>query len=233
MRILIVEDDEQYARLLADCLERSGMGTDIETTVAGAGRAISRLEYAAIVVDCGLPDGDGIDLVRDLRSQGCATPVVIATARSALGDRLRGFDAGADDYLCKPLSSDELVARLHALLRRQGDLRGHVLSLGNVSIERDPWQLKVAGILVPVRLRELAILDILIRNKGTVVRRDALREELTTVFTHYDSNAIDVYVHRLRQRLSGVGATITIHTIRGVGFLISEACGAAGTGSCL
>jgi DNA-binding response OmpR family regulator len=222
MRVLIVEDNETYGRLLAARLGVSGFEADLAGTVADAEWAVARLDYSAIVLDLGLPDRDGMELLRDLRRRGQTTPVLVVTARNRLADRVAALQAGADDFLSKPFSSDELIARLHAVLRRPRSPDGQAIALGNLSIDLDSHQVRVADALLSIRLREQAILELLVRQQGSVVPRRAIESQLFGMADESDSNAIDVYVHRLRRHLAEAGANVQIHTIRGVGFMISE-----------
>jgi two-component system response regulator TctD len=221
MRVLIVEDNTTYARLVVERFARSGFDADIATTVAEAHRATLQLDYSAIILDLGLPDRDGMEFLREFRDQGKTTPVLIVTARNRLADRISGLRAGADDFLSKPFSMDELLARLHAVLRRPGG-QSDAIVLGNVSIDVNPHQLKVSGTLLPIRLREIAIMELLIRHQGTVVTRRVIEGHLFGFSGDQESNAIDVYIHRLRRQLAEAGATAEIHTIRGVGFMLTE-----------
>jgi DNA-binding response OmpR family regulator len=221
MRVLIVEDNKTYARLVAERFARSGIDADIASTVADAHRATLQLEYSAIILDLGLPDRDGMEFLREFRNLGKTTPVLIVTARNRLADRLSGLREGADDFLSKPFSMDELLARLHALLRRPAG-QSDAITLGNVSIDLNPHQLKVSGTLLPIRLREIAIMELLIRHRGTVVTRSVIEGHLFGLSNDQESNAIDVYIHRLRRQLADAGATAEIHTIRGVGFMLTE-----------
>jgi len=222
MRVLIIEDNETYGRLLGARLEQSGLEADLAGTAAEAERVLSRLDYSAIVLDLGLPDRDGMEFLREFRRRGRMMPVLVATARNRLTDRVAALHAGADDYLAKPFSTDELIARLRALLRRPLSFDGKAIVLGNVSIDIELRQVKVDGVLLSVRLREQAILELLVRQHGSVVPRRAIETQLFGSSDKSDSNAIDVYVHRLRQHLGDAGATVEIHTIRGVGFMIAE-----------
>jgi DNA-binding response OmpR family regulator len=222
MRVLIVEDNTAFAHLVAERLARSGFDSDQMGTVKEAERAISTVDYAAIVLDLGLPDDDGLALLRRLRSRGDATPVLITTARHGLEDRVRGLREGADDYLAKPFSIDELVARLHALLRRPGKLLGHVLTTGNVSLDGDSRQVNVGERVLPMRRRETIVLEILMRHKGNVVPRRYIEDQLFGLEGEQDSNTVDVYIHRLRKQLDDAGATVKVHTIRGVGYMLFE-----------
>ena len=143
MRVLIIEDNVSFARLVTERLAQSGFDSDQMSTVAEAEQAIEAVDYAAIVLDLGLPDKDGLTLLRELRLRGNATPVLITSARNGLEDRVKGLRDGADDYLAKPFSIDELAARLHALLRRPGRLLGNVLTAGNVALHSANHQVNV------------------------------------------------------------------------------------------
>jgi DNA-binding response OmpR family regulator len=222
MRILIVEDNSTYGHLVAQRLAQAGLDSDEVTSARAARRALLTVRYAAILLDLGLPDDDGIVLLRDIRSAGHTMPVMIVTARHGLEHRLQGLREGADDYLAKPFSMEELVARLHALLRRPGQLLGRLLIAGNLSLDTDNHQLKIGDSLQLMRVRELEVLELLIRNKGRVVTRRRFEEWLFGLQLEQETNALDVYVHRLRKVLADAEATVTIHNIRGVGFLMSE-----------
>lgn len=222
MRILIVEDNSTYGHLVAQRLAQAGLDSDEVTSARAARRALLTVRYAAILLDLGLPDDDGIVLLRDIRSAGHTMPVMIVTARHGLEHRLQGLREGADDYLAKPFSMEELVARLHALLRRPGQLLGRLVTAGNLSLDTDNHQLKVGDSLQLMRVRELEVLELLIRNKGRVVTRQRFEERLFGLQLEQETNALDVYVHRLRKVLADAEATVTIHNIRGVGFLMSE-----------
>jgi two-component system response regulator TctD len=232
MRVLIVEDNETYGRLLAARLGLSGFEADLAGTVADAEWATARLDYSAIVLDLGLPDRDGMEFLRDLRRHGRTTPVMVVTARTRLADRVAALHAGADDFLGKPFSTDELIARLHALLRRPRSLDGKAIMMGNLSVDLESRQVTVAGALLAIRLREATILELLVRRQGSVVTRRLIESQLFGVSDDSDSNAIDVYVHRLRRHLADSGANVQIHTIRGVGFMISQTREAAHDGAC-
>ena len=222
MRILVVEDNREFARLVTEHLARAGFDSDQAKNVADAERAVAALDYAAIILDLGLPDQDGLQFLRNLRSSGNITPVLIVTGRNSLEDRVTGFRDGADDYLTKPLIMDELIARLHALLRRPGRRCDQVLSAGNVSLDTENHQVIVGDQIQLFRLREATVLELLLRDKDRVVQRRVFEDHLYGLEGEQDSNAIDVYVHRLRKQLTETEATVQIHTIRGVGYMLSE-----------
>jgi two-component system response regulator TctD len=222
MRVLIVEDNAAFADIMADQLARAGIDSDRATTAAGADEAITRLDYAAVILDLGLPDRDGLDLLSAWRERGCATPVMITTARHSLEDRVSGLRAGADAYLPKPFAIPELIARLRALLRRPGSLLGPVIVAGNLSLDVEHHQVNVGGRVHPVRLREALVLELLMRHKGSVVPRRYFEDQLFGLEGEADSNTVEVYVHRLRKNLQEARASVQIHTIRGVGYLLAE-----------
>ena len=222
MRVLIVEDNRAFAELVAKRLAQSGFDSDQAINVEQAERAIKSVDYAAIVLDLGLPDQDGLVLLRNLRSRNDVTPVLITTARHALEDRVKGLREGADDYLAKPFSVDELVARLQAVLRRPGKLLGHALAAGNVSLDGENHQVNVGARVLTMRLRETLVLEILMRHMGNVVPRHYFEDQLFGLEGEQESNTVDVYVHRLRRQLEEAGATVKVHTIRGVGYMLFD-----------
>jgi DNA-binding response OmpR family regulator len=222
MRVLIVEDNATFADILAQRLASSGFDSDIAASVVAAQSAIEAVDYAAIVLDLGLPDTDGLVFLRRLRDRGVATPVLITTARNGLEDRVRGLRVGADDYLAQPFSTDELIARLHALLRRPGVLLDNVLKAGNVALAVDHRQVSVIGKVLPMRLRETVLLELLMRHQGSVVPRRYLEAQLFGIEGEQGTNTVDVYVHRLRRQLHEAEADVQIHTIRGVGYMLSK-----------
>ncbi len=179
--------------------------------------------YSAVVLDLGLPDDDGLNVLREMRRRGIATPVLILTARSGLKDRVKGLQTGADDYLGKPFALEELVARLRALLRRPGNLLGLALNVGNVTLDTEARQILVAGKPQFFAAREIVILELLMRRSGRVVPRKLVEDHLFGIANDIGSNAIEVYIHRIRKQLAEAGADAQIHTVRGVGYMIVEA----------
>jgi DNA-binding response OmpR family regulator len=222
MRVLIVEDNKTFASLMAARLDRSGIESDQVGSLDEARKAVAAVDYAAIVLDLGLEDGDGLELLRLLRTAGNSIPIVITSARHSLEDRVRGLREGADDYLAKPFSVDELIARLHAVMRRPGKFVGQSLHSGNVALDTESRQVRIADAVHIVRVRETLILELLMRHAGNVVPRHYFEHQLFGHDSEHDSNTVDVYVHRLRRQLIDAGATVTIHTIRGVGYILTE-----------
>ena len=223
MRLLIVEDEADLAALTRQALTGAGFAVDVAPSLAGAEDHLAVAPYDAIVLDLGLIDGDGLTLLQRLRRVGNSVPVLILTARDAPEDRVTGLDKGADDYLVKPFHMAELVSRLRALLRRPNAVLGVRLELGNVILDSTSRQTTVNGVRLVLPPRETALLELLLRRQGNVVTRETLEQSLYDFGTTLGSNALEVLVHRLRRRLTEAGASAVIHTLRGVGYLLSAA----------
>jgi DNA-binding response OmpR family regulator len=222
MRLLVVEDNEDLAQLLTKGLGAAGFAADIVGTAGEARAVLATARYAAIVLDLGLPDEDGLTVLRELRERRDATPVLVLTARGGVHDRVSGLRGGADDYLVKPFALEELVARLQALLRRPGELLGRALAIGNVAFDTEARQVFVNDQPQLFSAREVGVLEILMRRGGRVVTKKLVEDHLFGLATDIGSNAVEVYIHRLRKQLAEAGANVQIHTIRGVGYLIAE-----------
>jgi DNA-binding response OmpR family regulator len=222
MRLLIVEDNEELARLIAKGLEAAGFSVDLATTAAEARTVLSATRYAALVLDLGLPDGDGLDVLREIRGREDPLPVVVLTARAGVHDRVTGLRSGADDYLVKPFAFEELLARLEAVLRRPGQLLGRPLRVGNLTLDPESRQAFIDDAPQALSAREIEVLELLMRRSGRVVPKELAESQIFGPLGCVVSNAIEVYVHRLRKQLAEHGATVHIHTMRGVGYLLAE-----------
>ncbi|MBV8411310.1 MAG: response regulator transcription factor [Alphaproteobacteria bacterium] len=222
MRVLLVEDNVELVSLLKRGLAQSGFDTDSVGTATDAAHVLSTMRYAAIVLDLGLPDDDGLTVLREIRRRGDSTPVLVLTARDGVSDRVTGLREGADDYMAKPFAMEELIARLHALLRRPGNLLGKRLSCGNVELDTEGRQVLVNGALRAFPARETAVLEILLRRSGNVAPKRLFEDHLFGLSGDVGSNAVEVYVHRLRKMLSDSGASVKIHTVRGVGYILAD-----------
>jgi DNA-binding response OmpR family regulator len=222
MRLLIVEDEPRIAELVQSALLRAGFATDAVGTAADAVAALEVGSYDAAILDLGLPDGDGIDVLTRARRNGTAIPFLLLTARDTVDDRVLGLNAGADDYLIKPFATNELIARIKALLRRPGQALGILLEVGNIEFDSVGREARVAGKALPLPRRELDVLEHLIRRAGRVVPKAVLEDKLYGVDDELESNAIPVHVSHLRRKLIAAGATPEIHTVRGVGYLLEE-----------
>lgn len=221
MRLLIVEDNVELSKLLSQGLGRAGYEVDAVSSAADARDALSGIRYAAMILDLGLPDEDGLAVLTALRRGSDPLPVIVLTARGGLQDRVGGLRSGADDYLVKPFALEELVARLEAILRRPGQLLGRSLELGNLVYDTESRQTFVSGTPRTFSARELSVLEILLRRQGRVVPKKAVEDHIFGLTGEVGSNAVEVYVSRLRKQLSEYGATVVIHTIRGVGYMMA------------
>ena len=222
MRLLLIEDNERFAELLKRGLAASGFVVDVLGTASDAMAVLETTRFEIVVLDLGLPDVNGLDVLGEMRRRRDATPVLILTARSGLKDRVNGLGSGADDYLVKPFALEELIARLRALLRRPGNLLGVPLELGNLTLDTVARQVFVGEEPLFLSPREIAVLEHLLRRSGRVVGKNLLESNLYGMSQEIGSNAVEVYIHRLRKRLAEVDASVQIHTLRGVGYLISE-----------
>ena len=218
----MVEDNEELARLLAQRLQASGYATDLLTTADEARAAVTITRYTAVVLDLGLPDGDGLSILREIRQRRDPIPVLVLTARGGLRDRVCGLRSGADDYVVKPFAFEELIARLEALLRRPGQLLGRSLQVGNLAFDTESRQAFINDEPQVLSARETTVLELLMRRKDRTVPKKLVEDQIFGLSGDVTSNAIEVYIHRLRKQLSERGAKVQIHTIRGVGYLMSE-----------
>jgi len=222
VRVLVIEDEPRIAEVLSAGLQQAGFVVDVVRLCADAREAFALTAYDAGVLDLGLPDGDGLELLQQVRAARNGVPILVLTARDAVADRVTGLDFGADDYLVKPFAMAELVARIKALLRRPGGALGTVLHAGNIELDTIGRDVRVGSAALQLPRRECAILEHLMRRQGRVVPKSVLEEKLYGFDDELDSNAIPVHVHRLRRKLQEACATAEIHTLRGVGYLLAE-----------
>ena len=216
MRLLLVEDHERFADFIRLSIEKEGFTVDAVQNAEDADAAFSTVNYDAILLDLGLPDADGLDLLKNWRDRGNETPVLIITARDGVDDRVLGLNLGGDDYLVKPFAMEELVARIRALLRRPGGALGTVMTAGNITFDATAREVQVAGSTIPISRREMGVLEHLMRRLGHVVPKDVIEDKIYGFDEEVSSNSVEVHVSRLRKRLSESGADVTIHTLRGV-----------------
>jgi len=222
MRVLLVEDHDRLAGYIVKGLDAAGFSTDHVTTLDEALSALATTRYDEITLDLGLPDGDGMEIVRTLRERGDSVPILVITARDGLQDRVGGLNAGADDYLLKPFEMEELIARLRALLRRPGSALGMTLKTGNLSLDTIAREVNVGAEALNLSRKELGLLELLMRRTGRVVPKDAIEGSLYSFAEAGSQNSIEVMVHRLRRKLRKAGADRCIHTLRGVGYMLSD-----------
>ena len=218
MRILLVEDDALLGDALQAGLKQAGHAVDWARDGVSAETALATGEYAAVVLDLGLPRKDGLEVLRKLRAKKHALPVLILTARDTVADRIRGLDAGADDYLVKPCDLGELNARLRALLRRAGGQPSPVLAASGITLDPATHAVAYRGKPVELAAKEYALLLALMQQPGRALSRTQLEQHLYAWGDEIGSNAVEVYIHHLRRKL-GVEA---IRTLRGIGYVIAR-----------
>ncbi|MES1927130.1 response regulator [Salinisphaera sp. T31B1] len=216
--VLIVEDDESLRLGLERGLTQARYASVSVGDAASALAALAKHEFAAVVLDLGLPDLDGVALLKRIRAEGFAVPVVILSARDALDERVRGLDAGADDYVLKPFALQELMARVRAAIRRGVGQASHRLSHGDVALDTAAWQAQLKGRPLALSRRQFAVLAELLRNEGRVLTPDHLEAAVYGWNSDIESNAIQVHIHALRRKLPAG----FIQTVRGVGYMVCE-----------
>lgn len=222
-RVVLVEDHTRLAALVGKALSGAGIEVDAFERIEPAWHALAEADYAALIVDRGLPDGDGLDLVRRLRAAGRRVPCLMLTARDALHDRVTGLEAGADDYLAKPFAMEELVARVRALMRRPAQLQSLSPEFGDLQLKPEAGCMTCAGESVTLPPAELQIMLSLVRAAGQTVRRSAMERAAWGVDEAVTPNALDVALHRLRKKLPAIGSTLEIVNVRGHGYALRAA----------
>ena len=220
MRILIVEDEKQVARFIENGFKENAYTTTWAKNCEEANNCLSEGEYDLIVLDLGLPDGDGLDLLREWRACGFKEPVLILSARDSLDDRVAGLNIGADDYLPKPFSFVELLARARSQMRRSSQVRQSTLEHRGVRMDLLGHIVTINETAVDLTNREFALLELLLQNKGRVLTRTQIGEKIWEA--HYDmqTNLIDVYIRKLRNIFAELSDPPFIKTVRGVGYSI-------------
>ncbi|MCZ8319215.1 MAG: response regulator [Lysobacteraceae bacterium] len=219
-RALIVEDNPDLALLLKGLLESSSIACESVSSARHATRFLKTQSFDIIILDLGLPDGDGIGLLKRIRSDRINVPVLILSARGGLDDRILGLDTGADDYLTKPFDPQELMAHVRAVLRRPQSYRGTQLQAGNLVLDLATRGASVGTEPLVLGRAELVLLESLMRSAGLVVSRESVSDRLAELDLERSENALHITVHRLRRKLESAGASVGLNTIRGVGFLL-------------
>lgn len=220
MRVLLAEDNPRLAILIAEGLEAEGFVLDRFASLSVAWESMAVTPYDLLLIDLGMPDGDGVDFIRAVRRTGSGAPILVITARNGLGDRVGGLDSGADDYLVKPFDMAELAARCRALLRRPGGCLGITLSLGNLDFDTVAREVRVGGRVIHVPPRELDLLERLMRRAGHVVSKTSLEEAMYALSSEVTPNALEAAASRLRRRLGAAGADVILHTAHGIGYML-------------
>jgi two-component system, OmpR family, response regulator len=218
MRALVIEDHPRMSALLRKGLAEEGYAVDVAGTLLDGMSLANEYEFDAIVLDVMLPDGDGIDALRELRGRGVWSPVLILTAKDAVDDRVRGLDAGADDYLVKPFALAELVARLRAVARRSPPERPAVLTVGDLSLDPATHEVQRGDTPILLTAKEFSLLELLMQRAGQVVPRATLMEHGWDFAFEGDWNILEVYVRYLREKVDRPFGRDSIETVRGVGY---------------
>jgi len=223
MRILVAEDDAHIGDCLVTSLRQSGHAVDRVANGAEAERALEASAFDLLILDIGLPVRSGLDVLRDLRARNSKVPVLVLTARGSLGDRVKGLDAGADDYLAKPFELAELEARVRALARRGGAGGPALMTHGSLSYDLGGRVARLNGAPLELSAREINLLEIFLQRSGRMVSKAQLIDLLCEWGDEVSANAIEVYVHRLRKKLEPGG--VHIATVRGIGYSLGKPAG--------
>jgi len=218
MRILIVEDEAKVGQFVRRGLEKLAYSATWVRTCAEARDTLAESPYDAIILDLGLPDGDGLSLLNEWRKCGFGEPVLILSARDAVQDRIKGLNLGADDYLPKPFSFEELLARLRSLLRRQSEKKTTVFEYRTLKLDLLARTVLVNGLPVYLTAREFALLELFMQNQGRVLTRLMLAEKIWDSRDDLDANLLDVYMRRLRLKLETPTEPPLFKTLRGIGY---------------
>jgi len=220
MRILIAEDYPILANGLIKAFKAADYAVDHAGTGIEADNLIASERFDVIILDIGLPEIDGYEVLKRLRRRGCKTPVLLLTAHDAVQDRVKGLDLGADDYLTKPYDLPELEARVRALIRRGHSGGSAELTHGNLALDMTGRRATVNQVPLELSAREIGVLEILMLRAGRVVSKEQIAEQIYSLGEEVGANAIEVYVHRLRKKIET--AALTIRTIRGLGYLLEK-----------
>ncbi|MES2205408.1 MAG: response regulator transcription factor [Pseudomonadota bacterium] len=219
MNVLLVEDDVALADGLSRLLQSHKMNVEVTHNGNEADSFLQHTQFSVVILDIGLPGIDGFEVVRRLRKRGCQTPVLLLTARDAIDDRVYGLELGADDYLVKPFATQELVARIKALLRR-GNAPAIELTVGALVLDSYAKEIRVNDKAIELSAREWAVLEYLIRQRSRIVSKQQIIDAITPWGEELTLNAVEVYISRIRLKITG--ANVEIRTIRGFGYRLEE-----------
>ena len=222
MRILLVEDNQRFGKILTECLTGEGYSVDYVKTAEDFQQQSMSSRYNIYLVDLCLPDGDGIDLIKELRRASDSTPIIVLTGRSFVSDRVKGLDCGADDYLVKPFNHLEVLARIRALVRRPAKLLPQQLQAGKLVLDCKTGELYCDGRRMDLGPCEQRMLALLIRHLGQLVQREHIEHVVYGMSTVRSPNATDKMVSRLRGNLKDVNVGIELRTIKGAGYILEE-----------
>lgn len=222
MKVLIIEDEKKVAKFIEQGLREEHYEVELAYDgEEGLERAISG-EFDGIILDLMMPKRDGISLLRELRARGITTPVLILTAKGTIQDKITGLDSGADDYLSKPFHFEELTARIRSMLRRSSVEKSTQLKVGDLILDPISRKAKRGNTEIELTTREYALLEYLMRNADRVLSRSVITQHVWNYNFAVDSNLVDVYINRLRNKVEAEGGSRLIHSIRGVGYVMRE-----------
>lgn len=223
MRILIIEDDIKLQKILGAYLEKELFVVEGASSLQQAKEKLSHDErFDLIILDLHLPDGSGVDFCKQLRGQALHTPILMLTSRGSTVDRVTGLDAGADDYVPKPFSPNELMARIRALLRRPVQTLGEVIQCGDITMNILSKTVKTESNHIELMPKEYCLLEYLMRHKNQAVRKEELLRNVWGVYSNTSSNRLEVYIRYLREKLDGASTQASIQTVRGTGYMIAD-----------
>ncbi len=223
MRILLVEDEVRLSQALVEIFQKNKFGVDaVYTGPDGLKYAQSGI-YDVVLLDIMLPGMDGIQILKTLREEKNQVPVLLLTAKDEVGDKVRGLDCGADDYMTKPFSTDELLARVRALTRRKGDVKEDTVTFGDLVLNKNTCELqKVGGEAIKLSLKELQIIDLLFENPKQIIKKERIIEKIWGGDSDAEYNNVEVYISFIRKKLEAIKVKTTIRTSRGIGYSLEE-----------
>ena len=220
MRVLVIEDEKQLLKIIGERLKEEGYATDLVRDGKEGLHFAESLDYDCIILDIMLPSMDGFSVLRKLRARKINTPILILTAKDTIKDKVSGLDLGADDYITKPFSFEELIARVRAMLRRKSSEKETVLFIGDLTLDLITREVSRGNHLIELTSKEFAILEYLLRNKGKVLTKSQIANHVWNYEFEYKSNIVEVYVRYLRKKLEDNFENKLIHTVSGVGYVI-------------
>lgn len=220
MRVLVVEDEKKTASFIRKALQNEGFVADVLRNGDEAMTAVSATAFDVLVLDIMLPGRDGLSIVRQMRQRQIQTPVLLLSARGTVGEKVEGLNSGADDYLAKPFALEELLARVHALTRRQPEQRSPILQVADLTLNAMTREVRRAGQVIELAQREYLLLEFLMRSAGRVCGRMLIVEKVWDYDFDPGSNLVDVYMMRLREKIDSDHEVKLLHTVRGVGYVI-------------
>ena len=223
MMILLVEDEPNLSDALSYILKKNNYGVNVAFDgITGQDMAESSI-YDLIILDRMLPGKEGLEVLKDIRKMGIKTPVLILTAKNTIPDKVEGLDCGADDYLSKPFSKDELLARLRALLRRQADIiKSEDIKLGLMILNPKKGEIECGGEVIKLTMKESQLLELLLRNKNQVITKEQILDKLWGFTSDVEINNVEVYLSYLRKKLNHIKCNVVIETVRGMGYYLKE-----------